>query len=173
MLVPRPPAAPPDPDSEVDPRALSTADLTTHIVARHHAYLREALPALRALAAHVAQLHGSHQPALRDLANTVDELAAMFLPHLLIEERIVFPALLDDATDRAVIARELDGMSDEHLTLARLFDRMRVDSSEYWVPDWACGSYRRLFTELQAVEADTWMHVHLENRVLKPRFRQR
>ncbi len=37
-------------------------------------------------------------------------------------------------------------------------------------PEWACNSYRALFSELQALETDVLQHVHLENHALRPRF---
>jgi len=47
---------------------------------------------------------------------------------------------------------------------------IRVASDDFALPDWACNSYRTLFSELQQMESDVFTHVHLENHVLQPRF---
>ncbi|MEO6775856.1 MAG: iron-sulfur cluster repair di-iron protein [Kofleriaceae bacterium] len=152
-------------------KELSTAALVDHIVGKHHAYLRKTLAFLVPLAKKVARVHGDHNPKLVELRDAVDELAETLLPHLDEEEEDLFPALRTTtgvATGDA--ARRLASMLEEHLAVATLLERIRDASEDFTIPDWACGSYRTLFGELQAVERDTFTHVHLENHVLKPRF---
>jgi regulator of cell morphogenesis and NO signaling len=153
-----------------DPRELPTARLVAHIVSTHHEYLRNALPFVRALAAKVSHVHGDHNPKLRELDEAVAELADTLIPHLDAEEQTLFPALTAPSTDRAVIARELAEMVDEHHEVAALLERVRAASDDFLVPEWGCRSYRTLFTELRQLEGDLLRHVHLENHVLRPRF---
>ena len=155
---------------EADPRELATPALIEHIVLKHHAYLRKALPFVRPLAAKVARVHGDHNPALRDLDAAVGELAEVLPPHLDEEERVLFPALVAGAADRAAAAKQLDAMASEHLAVAGLLQRIRAAADDFRVPDWGCNSYRTLFSELRQLESDTFTHVHLENHVLRPRF---
>lgn len=150
---------------------LSTQALVEHIVTKHHAYLRKALPFVRVLATKVARVHGDHNPKLRALDEAVDELTEALLPHLDEEEQSLFPGL-QSAEPSLVMSTMLDAMEDDHLAVAALLERIRNASDDYTIPDWACGSYRSLFGELQALERDTFTHVHLENHVLKPRFEQ-
>lgn len=153
-----------------DPRALSTARLTAHIVARHHEYLRKALPFVRALAAKVARVHGDHNPKLRDLDEAVRALDEALVPHLDEEENALFPQLTASAPDRAAVDRLLGSMADDHLAVAKILEAIRAASDEFTLPDWACNSYRTLFAELKQMEGDIFTHVHLENHVLRPRF---
>ncbi len=153
-----------------DPRALTTPQLVEHIVSKHHAYLREALPFLRGLAAKVASVHGEHNPRLRALDQAVQELAAALVPHLDDEEKTLFPALVAAAAGSDATRRLLEEMVDEHLAVAKLLERIRAASEDFSVPDWGCNSYRTLFAELKTLEADVFAHVHLENHVLLPRF---
>ncbi len=152
-------------------REVSTPALIDHIVDKHHAYLRKALPFVRPLAAKVARVHGEHNPKLRALDGAVGELSETLLAHLDDEEANLFPALrsagasVDPETTRALAA-----MRDEHLGVATLLGTIRDASDDFALPDWACGSYRALFGELQAIERDVFQHVHLENHVLAPRF---
>ena len=72
--------------------------LVDHIEATHHAYLRDALPRLVALADKVAEVHGANHPELATVADLVHELRADLEPHLLREERVLFPMIRDLAT---------------------------------------------------------------------------
>ncbi len=155
---------------EPNPRTLSTADLLEHIVSKHHKYLRKTLPFVQALAAKVNRVHGNRNPRLLELDSTVRQLAEALIPHLDMEENALFPALVGNHTDNAFAATELASMHQEHMAVGKLLERMRGASEDFSIPEWACNSYRTLFTELEQLERDTLRHVHLENHVLMPRF---
>jgi iron-sulfur cluster repair protein YtfE (RIC family) len=57
-----------------DARAMSTPELISYIVSRHHAHLYAALPFLAPLAAKVARVHGDHNPKLLALRDALDDL---------------------------------------------------------------------------------------------------
>ncbi len=155
---------------EADPRALSTAGLVGHIVSKHHQYLREAMPFLAPLSAKVRRVHGEHDGRLLELDDVVKALFAALEPHLDEEEQTLFPELTKRAPDRALVARELGAMQQEHLEVGALLGRMRAITADFTTPEWACNSYRTLFSELERLEGDVLRHVHLENHVLMPRF---
>lgn len=151
-------------------KELPTPALVDHIVAKHHDYLRKALPFLRPLAAKVARVHGDHNPRLRDLDEAVGRLSESLLAHIEEEEKVLFPALTSSASRTAELEALLRAMRDDHLDVAKLLEDIRRASEDFAVPEWACGSYRVLFGELEELEADVFRHVHLENHVLAPRF---
>ncbi|OGQ10156.1 MAG: iron-sulfur cluster repair di-iron protein [Deltaproteobacteria bacterium RBG_16_71_12] len=153
-----------------DPRALDTPQLIERIVAKHHQYLRKALPFVQMLAAKVARVHGDHNPKLRELDVAVRELADALGPHLDEEEQQLFPALIGRAQDRPKVATLLGSMHQDHLAVAALLERVRAAGDDFTLPPWACNSYRALFSELAQLEGDVFTHVHLENHVLRPRF---
>jgi regulator of cell morphogenesis and NO signaling len=157
-------------DASVDPRAMPTPALIAHIVTEHHEYLRGALPFVQTLSAKVSRVHGARDPRLSALDDTVRALAGALLPHLDEEERSLFPAMIASAPDGAILSRELGAMHEEHLAVGALLERIRGATDDYRLPDWACNSYRTLFSELARLEADVLRHVHLENHVLAPRF---
>lgn len=153
-----------------DPRELNTPALVGHIMAHHHEYLRKALPFIQVLSKKVARVHGDHNPKLRDVDGTVEALVEALMPHLEQEEEVLFPALMTRGGDKLVIQKELATMHEDHLEVGGMLDRLRTAADEFVTPDWACNSYRTLFAELEALEADILRHVHLENHVLMPRF---
>lgn len=153
----------------IDPRTLSTRDLITRVIAKHHQYLHRTLPFLRTLAAKVARVHGDREPELLSVSILVDKLAEILLAHLEEEERNLFPALLSDSIP-AGVADALARMADEHEDVGARLKELRAVAEDFVPPDWACTSYRTLMGELGALESDTLRHVHLENHVLMPRF---
>jgi regulator of cell morphogenesis and NO signaling len=156
--------------SRADPREMTTPALIAHIITKHHEYLRKALPFVQTLSAKVARVHGEHNPRLPELDAVVRALSDALLPHLDDEEQVMFPAMMANEPDRALLARELDDMHQEHLAVGTLLETMRNATQDYLLPDWACNSYRTLFSELSQLEGDVLTHVHLENHVLRPRF---
>ncbi len=155
----------------IDPRDVPTDVLVSHIVRKHHQYLRDALPFLVPLAKKVARVHGERHPNLLEVRDLVEELTALMLPHLDREEQVLFPALRNEGQGREeVIASELSTMHADHLEVAKVLEALRNAAREFVLPEGACTSYTTLFRELVTVEADIFQHVHLENHVLMPRF---
>ena len=144
--------------------------LVEHIVATHHRYLDDELPALTALADKVRDVHGGRHPELARVAALVGELRADLEPHLREEERVVFPAVarvvLGSADD--AVRDGVAGLAAEHVRAGELLGELRAVSGGYAVPADGCASYRSLYERLEALERDTFRHIHLENNVLFP-----
>jgi len=159
-----------------DPDGWSTLPppaLAEHIVAVHHAYLHEELPLLDALAATVLRVHGERHPELAEVRRLVAEVAADLGPHLLKEERVLFPAIAALYEGRqdfpfGSIAAPIRMMLAEHDRAGELLGELRDVTGGYEVPADACASYRSLYERLAQLEADTHLHVHKENNVLFP-----
>ncbi len=156
--------------SEPQPRELSSADLVALIVDRHHGYLRRALPYVAPLAAKVASTHGARDGRLAEVHRVFLDLAARLPPHLDAEETVLFPAILAPRSDPGFVRREVERMHEDHLAVGDALARLCALSDGYATPEWGCNTYRVLMGELEALEADTLRHVHLENHVLVPRF---
>lgn len=155
------------PTGEDDPTRLPTPALLEHIVSRHHAYLRESLPFLVPLAAKVARVHGDKDVHLLELRTLVEDLDAALRPHLDREEDELFAAI---RRGDAVPFAELDEMRREHLEVGALLERLRDAAHDFVVPEGACRSWTTLLRELETLERDVLVHVHLENHVLAPRL---
>ena len=154
---------------------MSPSQLVDHLEATHHAYLRAELPRLEALAEKVAGVHGERHPELARVRCTFGELRADLEPHLLKEERVLFPMVRELATSVASpsfhcgsIANPISVMMREHELAGSLLADLRRLTDGYAVPDDGCASYRALYDGLAALEADTHLHVHKENNALFP-----
>ncbi len=156
------------PGPEDDPRALSKVALIARIVDRYHGYARRALPHIAPILAKVVSVHGPRDASLHELQAIFRELSDALLPHLDEEEQVLFPAILAPRPDPGVVKRELERMVGDHLVVGRQLARIRTLTQCYSTPEWGCTTYRVLMSELEALEADTLRHVHLENHVLAP-----
>jgi regulator of cell morphogenesis and NO signaling len=160
--------APATPDRPVEPGALAD-----HIEGTHHAYLHAELPELTALAAKVLAVHGERHPELGEVQRLVEELRADLEPHLLKEERVLFPAIRALVGGRrdfpfGTVRNPIRMMTAEHDRAGELLADLRTVTAGYATPADGCASYRSLYGRLEHLEADTHRHIHLENNVLFP-----
>ena len=152
----------------LDPPALAD-----HVVAVHHHYLHQELPLLDALAAKVLAVHGERHPELRTVRRLVAAVRADLEPHLMKEERVLFPAIHELARGRrefpfGSVANPIRVMGVEHEQAGELLAELRATTGRYAVPADGCASYRSLYERLEALELDTHLHIHKENHVLFP-----
>lgn len=152
---------------------LPPSALADHLVETHHRYLKEELPLLDALAEKVLAAHGERHPELAEVRALVAEVRADLEPHLLKEERILFPAIRDLVGGRrdfpfGALANPVEMMLLEHDRAGDLLAALRAATGSFTVPDDACASFRSLYERLEALEADTHRHIHKENHTLFP-----
>jgi regulator of cell morphogenesis and NO signaling len=154
--------------------------LVSYIVSNHHAFVRQAMPALLAHTAKVAAVHGDQHPELREVAGLFERVADEMTSHMGKEEQILFPyivALADAAADAAIapsapfgtVRNPIRMMEAEHESAGDAMARIRELTSGYVVPLDACATYRVCFQELEDFERDLHEHVHLENNILFPK----
>jgi len=155
-------------------------DLTQHILAKHHKYVREAIARLTALLAKVKAKHGQNHPELAGIEERFFDLGQEMYSHMQKEEQILFPYIV--TLERATMEKRkpeppffgaarnpIHMMMQEHDSAGELLREMRKLSGEYQAPREACESYRELYRSLEEFEADMHTHVHLENNILFPR----
>lgn len=156
----------------VDWATLSLTEFSTHIVDTHHAFLWRELPRLSDLVAKVATVHGGNHPELTELREVYEQLRAELEPHLLKEERILFPAIaaVEQGQEPPVPPQHpIQVMLTEHDAAGDLLARLRTISDGYTSPADGCASYRAMMAGLAELEHDTHVHIHLENNQLFPR----
>jgi regulator of cell morphogenesis and NO signaling len=152
---------------------LDAPALADHIVESHHVYLKEELPLVDGLAEKVLGVHGERHPELGQVRALVSALRADLEPHLLKEERILFPAIHELAGGRrefpfGSVANPVRMMLLEHDQAGDLLATLRTVTGGYAVPADGCASYRSLYQRLEALEMDTHLHIHKENHTLFP-----
>ena len=163
------------PTAPDDWATMGPTELVDHLEATHHAFLHGELPRLDALADKVHGAHGPRHPELTEVQHTLEELRDELVPHLMKEERVLFPMIrqLDVATTRpgthcGSIRNPISAMRHEHDRAGELLARLRALTGGYSAPVDGCASFRALYDGLAELESDTHLHVHKENNVLFP-----
>jgi regulator of cell morphogenesis and NO signaling len=169
------PAAPGDQGASVAP----LDELTRLIVSRHHAYVRESIPAITAWLAKLATRHGGRHAELAEVRDTFAELADELTTHMAKEENILFPYIEAlAATQRGgqaplspfgTIQNPVRVMEADHQLAGKLLEKLRKLTAGYQPPADGCTTYQACYAELARFEADLHRHIHLENNVLFPR----
>jgi len=153
---------------------MSAAELVRHLVHVHHTYLHAELLDLDRVAQKVLNEHGTRHPELSEVRALVGALRDDLEPHMLKEERVLFPAILQLLDGPAQfpfgsITNPIQMMGLEHDHAGALLSRLRTTTFDYAVPDDACATYRTLYERLTELEHDTHLHVFEENHLLFPR----
>ena len=152
---------------------LAPAELVDHIESTHHVYLKKALPRVVLMMDKVCQAHSSRHPELIRLKTVLDKLREDLEPHLLKEERVLFPLirkLKSNPSDLQMIGIEgpIRVMRHEHDGAGDLLQEMRALTNEYVVPKDGCQSFQLFYKELRQLEEYTHLHIHKENNILFP-----
>jgi len=138
----------------------TSEEIIDHIVNTHHQFLRENLPLISDLAFKVLYVHGKKHEVLYKVHELFNALRSELERHLIKEETLLFPAIHDGNES---LIKEL---MDEHDGAGDLIKEIKEVTDHYKLPEDACQSYKLLFDKLEALEIDTYNHVHLENNIL-------
>ena len=166
--------------SDGELRAGSLAELISHIVRTHHAYVRAQIPEIEHLLDKVHSKHGENHPELTLIHRTFHALGQELAMHLMKEENILFPyiARMEESVLQrepilpppfGTVANPVRMMEHEHDDAGAAIRTLHEASEGYTPPPDACTSFRALYTALANFEKDLHQHIHLENNVLFPR----
>jgi regulator of cell morphogenesis and NO signaling len=161
--------------------SMDADELVEHLVATHHRYLWDEMPRLSELTAKIASVHGERHPELAAVARCYEAIRADLSPHLLKEERVLFPMIAELATALrstgiatapsfhcGTLRNPISVMLREHDAVGALLGELRVLTNQFAVPADGCASYVACYGGLAELEADTHMHIHKENNLLFP-----
>jgi regulator of cell morphogenesis and NO signaling len=154
--------------------------LIDHIVTRHHAYVREAIPVLLQHTQKIAAVHGARHAELVHIAALFRRVADEMTDHMAKEEGILFPVIAAMETAVAsgrgappspfgTVENPIAVMEADHKFVGDAMAEMRHLTGGFAPPEDACGTYRVCLQELDAFERDLHTHVHLENNILFPK----
>ncbi|MCJ8014344.1 iron-sulfur cluster repair di-iron protein [Paenibacillus sp. KQZ6P-2] len=158
------------------PGELTEPELVKHIQNKHHAFLWEELPALTPYVTKLARVHGEHHPELLRVQEIFTDLKKELLEHTEDEDQNVFPLILKfaarpDLGTAAELKPHVSELEHEHEQAGNLLKELREITSDFALPEDACGTYRLVYQRLEMLEKDTFAHIHLENNVLFERIR--
>ena len=154
-------------------------DLLRHILERHHTYTREALDRISREAGAAARTHGAAHPELSVVSRTFGAMAEELRMHMMKEERILFPYIMElgrrrpgDAAPFAPfgsIENPVRMMLHEHDETIEQLRTLREASHGFKAAAGADPSIAALYAGMEALEKDLLEHIHLESDFLFPR----
>lgn len=151
--------------------------LVDHVLNTHHAYLQKTMPVLSELTSKILRVHGQHHGVeLGQVHKLFNAFRTDMEAHMIKEEELVFPLIVEyeRAGDKEKLAQAVESIAEleaEHQVAGDLLHQIASVTSEYKIPEDACGTYAYTYEKLEQVEEDTFRHVHLENNILFPRLR--
>jgi len=165
---------------EPDWQKATLAELAGFIVSKHHVFTGEEIARLLPLIAKVVGVHAQNHPELREIQELFRGLADELTMHMMKEERMLFPHIvqLEEAkrTGRrpapamfGSVQNPVRMMMLQHDSAGDALRKIREITGGYAVPADACVSYQTLYGALLEFEADLHQHIHLENNILFPR----
>ena len=160
-------------------QGMGMKELVDHIVAVHHKYVGDTIPALKFYLDKINRVHGDRHPELEEIRTLFFETADALTVHMKKEEFILFPYIkaMEDALNNDFplsaphfghIDNPIAMMEEEHDTEGERFRKISSLSNTYTPPSDACQTYRVAFAMLQEFEDDLHTHIHLENNILFP-----
>ncbi|MCM3725650.1 iron-sulfur cluster repair di-iron protein [Neobacillus cucumis] len=148
--------------------------IINHVINNYHRVSEEELTMLSPYVTKVSRVHGEHHPELIKMNELFYEFKKELLEHMAKEEEIVFPLIKQLADGTAPNPEEAIKMivelEKEHDHAGEILRQIRAVTADFALPADACGTYRLVYARLEALEGLTFMHVHLENNILFPRY---
>jgi regulator of cell morphogenesis and NO signaling len=149
-------------------------EIIQHVIEQYHRPLEEELTLMSPYVTKVARVHGDSHPELLRVYELFYELKKELLEHTAKEEEFVFPSILKledpQVEGRNQIIEEIQELEAEHDHAGSILKELREITSDFTPPMDACGTYRLVYKRLEMLEEHTFMHVHLENNILFPRY---
>lgn len=155
----------------------SEVALIDYILKRFHEGHRLDFKRAQGLMEKVVRVHGHKYPPFLDLAELLNALVEDIEPHMLKEERVLFPLILEKLGQTETVAGGCPVLSPhgpirvmlmEHDQVGRLLEMLAERSGQFIPPDWACTTVIGLYELLKKLHQEIHLHVHLENNVLFP-----
>jgi len=153
----------------------TSEEIIQHVIKQYHRPLEEELKSLSPYITKVSKVHGNNHPELLQVYQLFYELKNELLEHTAKEEATSFPNILTleknpEVENKAEIIEAIRELEKEHDHAGNILRELREITADYMLPFDACGTYTLVYKRLEMLEAHTFMHVHLENNILFPRY---
>ena len=162
--------------SYIDWNERASEELVDHIINTHHAKTFQLLKEIDPLLIKVFKVHFNHSSkVLIKVHNFFGKLKCELEEHLIKEERILFPNIIDfekteDEEKREELRKEIKAFIGEHEAAGDILKELAEVTNDYKTPEWACTSFKLVYSKLHELEKDLFIHIHKENNILFKRY---
>jgi regulator of cell morphogenesis and NO signaling len=151
----------------------SAAGIVQRLLREHRRWRSKDFPLISHLFDEAQTAEGAQPPCLAPLRTAFHRLYAEMEGHMVREEQVLFPAILDAQTQAqpaqkafGSIRNPIGMLEQEHDWESERLEKMREIARGYQLPENADEKLRLLFQELEALEAAMHAHTHLESSIL-------
>ncbi|MEN8249220.1 MAG: DUF542 domain-containing protein, partial [Bacteroidota bacterium] len=163
------------PEDNIDFNELSIAETCELIRGDHHEYLRNKISELTALSMKIHKEEKSK--AMNNIHNLLLKIFNHLAPHMLQEEKVVFPYLeymehivakgkVPKPPSFGRVKKNVATMLDEHQDSADQLNELRSKTNNYSHSNKSNGEVDYFYKELEDLDRNLRMHIHIENNVL-------
>ncbi|MGL4107418.1 iron-sulfur cluster repair di-iron protein [Clostridium sp. LP20] len=151
-------------------------ELINHIVNNHHVKTFELLKSIDPLLIKVFKVHYDHLPeVLKRVHKLFGELKCELEEHLIKEEKELFPRILEfekinNKEEKKKLGEEINSFLGEHEAAGDILKELAEVTGNYNPPEWACTSFKLLYSQINELEKDLFIHIHKENNILFKRY---
>lgn len=148
--------------------------LTKYIEKTHHKFTSEKIFYVRK---HLSKLIETH-PELKEIKKTFDALSDLLTSHMKREELMVFPYIRNmtrfgkSAIGWAVfgyLENLINDLISDHEAESEKLRNLDDLTNHYTVPSDGSNTYTTTYQAMKELEADLYIHIHLENNILFPK----
>ena len=165
--------------TEVELRQLTPVELMEYILRRYHDPLPEQIMQLEKQTTRLAVEHGFELPVLSQIVKLLRELWVELEPHLLKEERVLFPMLHAVFSATSVGHAMLPSPSQimngpvrvmlmEHDRADEILRALAETTANYSAPNATHEGLRSLYDGLRTLDVELREHIRIENELLFP-----
>lgn len=142
----------------------TTDQLVDHLLKNFHERHRSHLPQLIELARKIEAVHSDHINCPEGLTQLLQSMQQALESHMMKEEQVLFPMLRQLRFNQA--AMPIRVMKMEHEEHQQALEELNRLTNSLCLPSHACGTWQRLYQELELFINELNQHIELENTVL-------
>lgn len=165
-------------DETPDFADMNLIPLTKYIEKTHHKFTSDKIMFVKSNLPKLILAHGTSHPELTAIKQVFDSLSDHLTVHMKREELMVFPYIRNmtrfgkTAIGRAVfghIENPIMDLISDHESESEKLKNLDNLTNHYEVPADACNTFMTTYQAMKELEADLYIHMHLENNILFPK----
>lgn len=152
-------------------RSLSVPEMLADLERSHHVKERELMADVEALLNKILVVHYEHHgEELSSIHHHFALLKADLEEHFAKEEKLVFPIMKKSGKPSSEDIAYVKSLEEEHSTAGELIKLLQKETNFFTAPEDVCPTYRRCFSQMEALVEDIFMHIFKENSIAFPEY---
>lgn len=150
----------------------SLINIIDNIEKNHHAFAWKKLLQIEIALNKLIQVHGEkHGDFLLQLENIFKAFKENLEKYIKIEEDTIFTYVRKwNEFPASTIGNAIEFLQKGHEEIEKRLGQIRDFTSNYELPDYACASFAKVYEDLELLEDNLHVHIHLEKTILFPKL---